>query len=951
MNGDTPELTEELEDIALLLAEQCMALGERMGSDPLSAEQLLPLEEEYARLAMACDLYRHNELASVAAWAERNTHAMATLPIDAQRGLLDDGQPYQWVELCAAYLGNPGDGSLLAELNNALQDPAWPEPFPADQMEALLTELCAPDRASADSDAPVETTDTAESSGDYPLHWSEDVHPELLDAFFIEAPDQTARLAGLLRTIAASDTPVDEETHRTATRLAHTLKGASSVVGIAPVTELTHLLEDILNFSSEASLPEPLREHMDAAADCLEGLFDALQDKGAAPNNYLALRHQLEQWRERLLETARSEDDIAPDTPRKTATPAKHARNSEPNLLVPVSLIDRLLNLVDEMATTTGRALAELESTLNYSLQSREQADRARRTLTEFGALVDESLALGNTQTSGNASAADSPFDPLEMDRYNAVHGVNNALEEALADNREITLASARHLRRMNDILHDQNRVREEIGATLLRTRLIPIKTLTPRLERIVRETCRATGKQAELVVNDNQLTLDTDIINSLAEPLLHLLRNAVDHGIEPTAIRVAAGKPEIGRITLNCERAGNRVHLELQDDGAGMDIDAIHRRALACGLIDETETLDEEATLALVMQPGFSTREEVSTVSGRGIGMDVVETSIQHLQGSIHLESDAGAGSRIHLQVPTTLVSMNAVVARISGHAFAIPGDGISQLLYIEDDPLRLGHWPEELAGYHRNAECWRYAYQDDELAIEPLSALLGLPSPDITQPSGSIMVLVEEADGTRHLFQIDEVMQTRNILLKPLVPYLGNVPGVIGACLLANGDVAPVLDIQRLLDYRREGFDSAQPGRMQPPPTPAEAPPPEILIVDDSLSNRKALSLMIEQLGYTPITAIDGLDALEHLDESLPALVLTDLEMPRMNGIELTHALRQQQETSDLPIVMITSRSSRKHRQQSEEAGVDDYLTKPVDNDTLTDCVKHWVENEAPA
>lgn len=949
MNGDTPALTEELEDIALLLAEQCMTLGAQMETHPLSAEQLLPLEEEYARLAMACDLYRHGELASLAAWGERNIRAMAALPVDAQRRLLDTGLPYQWVELCAAYLGSPGDGSLLAELKNTLQHPDWPEPFPADHMEALLTELCAPDDTTTRHDETPETHPVPEPAAGYPLHWSEDVHPELLDAFFIEAPEQTARLADLLRKIAASDTPVDEETHRTATRLAHTLKGASSVVGIAPVTDLTHLLEDILNFSSEAPLPETLREHMSAAADCLEGLFDALQDKGAAPDNYLALSHALEQWREQLLEEAESEDDATPEAPRKARAPAKHVRSSEPNLLVPVSLIDRLLNLVEEMATTTGRALAELESTLGYNLQSQEQDSRARRTLAEFGALVDESLALGKAEV-GSESDADSPFDSLEMDRYNAVHGANNAMEEALADSREITLASARHLRHMNDILHDQNRVREEIGATLLRTRLIPIKTLVPRLERIVRETCRSTGKQAELVVNDNQLALDTDIINSLAEPLLHLLRNAVDHGIEPAAIRTASGKPEIGRITLNCTRSGNRVHLELEDDGAGMDIDGIRRQALTRGLIDDADALDEEATLALVMQSGFSTREEVSTVSGRGVGMDVVQASIQRLQGNIRIESDAGAGSRIHLRVPTTLVSVNAVVVRVSGHAFAIPGDSISQLLYIEDEPLRLGRWPEELADYHRGAECWYYAYQDDELAIEPLAALLGLPSPDIAQPAGSTMVLFEEADGARHLFQIDEVVQTRNILLKPLAPYLGNVPGVIGACLLANGDVAPVLDIKRLLDYRREGFDPEQHARMQAPPAPAEAPA-EILIVDDSLSNRKALSLMIEQLGYTPITAIDGLDALEHLDESLPALILTDLEMPRMNGIELTYALRQQQETSEIPIVMITSRSSRKHRQQAEDAGVDDYLTKPVDSDTLTDCVKQWVENEAPA
>ncbi len=953
MNADVPALSEELEDIALQLAEQCLALVPQTDSPEASWQ---PMRDEYARLAMTCELYGQDELARTARWGGDNLGRIARLPADAQRERLDQGLPYQWIEYCAAYLADPGEAGLLVELRNSLLDPGWPEALSMEQLEALLTSLCTP----ADEPAPSGTTAPEESPQEsdtsaYPLRWSDDVHPELLDAFFIEAPVQAAQLAGHLRAIAASEGVADEESCRTATRLAHTLKGASSVVGIDALTELTHRLEDILNHSVASPLPAPLREDMGAAADCLEGLLDALQGSAPPPDNFPALRDALETWRKRLEEEADEEPQSAAgaeaeptaENPRAArAGGLRHA--SEPKLLVPVSLVDRLLNLVDEMATTTGRALSELERVLDYGLQAREQDQRARRILAEYASLVDEALAAGIDE-SPSAGDGDEPFDALEMDRYNNAHGVNNMLEETLADSREIHQASTRHLRRLNDILHDQNRVREEIGATLLRTRLVPFRTLVPRLERIVRETCRATGKRAELVVEENQLALDTDIINDLAEPLLHLLRNAVDHGIEPAGVRSALGKPASGRITLSGRRIGNQIELTLHDDGAGLDPERIRRRAIERGLIDADSELDEAATLALVMRPGFSTRDEVSTVSGRGIGMDIAQATLQRMRGSLRIESRLGEGTRIHLRVPATLVSVNAVIARAGGHVFAVPGDSIAQLLYIDDDALELGEWPEALAAYHPGEACWRYRHDGETLAIEPLEALLGLPTREIEQAAGATALLIETTASERHLLHVDEIAQTRNILLKPLEPYLGNVPGVIGACLLNDGDVAPVLDIARLLDYRRDGFE---PSRRPPPaPTGHRAAPDEILIVDDSLSNRKALSLMIEQLGYTPLTAIDGIDALERLEEHRPALVLTDLEMPRMNGIDLTQTLRQQPEISEIPVVMITSRSSRKHREQAREAGVDDYLTKPVDDETLSACVRRWTSNEVPA
>ncbi len=928
MSNAHTALAEEFEDAALQLAESCMAPNDTT---------IDGLSEEYARLAMACELHDESALAATLRWGESNLRALASSPPEHRQTLLEQGLPYQWIEYCAAWLRDPNDSTLLVELRDRLRDPDWPEALDDARLEALLTALCASDgeanAKSSEEDAP----DSEHSDGGYPLHWSEEVHPELLEAFFIESPGQAERLAMLLRRIANDE--ADDETRLTAARLAHTLKGASGVVGIEALSHLTHLTEDILDYCGRASPPEALRDDLTETADCLEGLFDALQGKAPPPADYPALVERLEAWRERL---APSEEAMPTGTPERAPPATPRRRRVEPMLQVPVALIDRLLNLVDELATTTGRARVEVARLVDLDQLARQQDERSQTVLGEMADLIENRLGNGARLTTPNGD--DPPFDELELDRYNAAHGVVNMLEESLADGRELAHDATDQLRLLDEILREQGRVREEIGATLLRTRLIAIRTLIPRLERIVRETCRATGKQALLIVENDELVLDTDIINSLAEPLLHLLRNAVDHGIETPSERIAAGKAERGTIHLRCERIGNRVRLVLDDDGAGWDLERIRARATEQGLIDAATELDEEQTLALVLRPGFSTREQVSTISGRGIGMDIVKASIERLRGQLRLRALSEGGTRIEIELPTTLVAVDALIVEVGGQPFAIPADGIERLVYIDDEHLRLAPWPEEIAAYYATAECWRYRLDENrEAALEPLAALLGMRWSEITQPSGTTALLVETA-GSRHLFCVDRVIHPRNILLKPLEPYLTQVPGLTGACLLDAGDVAPVLDLGRLLAYRRGGFDPRALLATVTPLTTVE-PRAEVLIVDDSLSNRKALSLMVEQLGYVPITAIDGLDALDRVEDQPPALILTDLEMPRMNGIELTHVLRQMPLGADLPIVMITSRSSRKHREQAREAGISDYLTKPVDDVTLRECLDHWL------
>jgi len=462
--------------------------------------------------------------------------------------------------------------------------------------------------------------------------------------------------------------------------------------------------------------------------------------------------------------------------------------------------------------------------------------------------------------------------------------------------------------------------------------RMEPVKTLLPRLERIVRETARKTAKQVNFVVKGEDLAIDTDVLKGLADPLLHLLRNAIDHGIETPEQREQLGKPSTGEIVLTFTQKGDQVVLSLQDDGAGICPDTIYQKALKTGLVDPDEVLSEQDKLRLILKAGFSTRDTITEVSGRGVGMDVVNSALKTMSGHMHIQSEKNQGTEMHLQLPLTLVAANALLVQASDNIVAIPSTSISQIYYLVKDSAE-----------YRDKQ-WFVTVQDQKLALQPLSHLLGWPVRAFDATINQSILILENQNKLYAIY-IDEVLHSQEIILKSLKPWMDNVSGVNGVCLLRKGVVAPVLDIATLLKTTPT-FNYAQlnEGEQQ---LNSQSEVSQILVVDDSLSNRKALSLMIEPLGYEVLTAVDGSDALQKLEDNSIQLVITDLEMPNMNGLEMVEFMRSEPTMQHLPIIMVTSRSTVKHRKLARQAGVDAYLTKPVDNETLTSHIDHYFNN----
>ncbi len=940
LDEDRLAFAEELEEVALQLS----MLDTRLET----ARQLEQVAAEYERLSMTAEMYAWQDVVAIVNWVQ------TSLTTEAAPELLAQGKYFTWLEMTALVLREPDELSHLPMLTAELMDFSWPEALDPQLLQQFLLTL----RSSGA--VPLEETSEAVSSSTTELAFAADVHPELLAAYLAETPGHITEAARLIRVIAKGDSLREQQRH--ASRLVHTIKGSSGVVGVEPIANFTHQLEDLLDAAALQTLPVGLGAILEASSDCLEALFDHLKAGTGLPEEYADLNRQLKEWKERLEQEPAQEatdDDLAEEAlslmsvvnlpsfiteqggepladelTEGEATPlSTTAWQAGAAVAVNEERVGRLLSLTGELISSSSQSAELLQQSSRMGKQLYQHDEQIRQRLDELETAI-EHQAQRQVKGSRLSQKEGQTLDELELESYSDLVSANNLLMEAAADSHELVQNLQQMLRRLMDELYQQQRIQRQLSEAVLSMRLTPVSTLLPRLERIVRETCRKTGKKAEIEIQGQHLQVDADILKGVADPLLHLLRNAVDHGIESPEERVAAGKPEVGKITLSFARQGNHIRLSLEDDGAGMNLERIRARGIERGLIQADTALAEEALLRLVMQPGFSTRDEVSEVSGRGVGMDVVQAAIEKLRGSLNLYSQAGLGTKVVLDLPQTLISTHALVVRAGENWVAIPADSIEQVLYVAADESIDDHG------------VWRIQTNRYQLPVESLAQLLHWPATAVNIKQGHTLLIIR-GEKSVHALYANEVLPSRDIVIKSLAPWLNYLPGIQGACILANGTVAPVLDMIRLVRDLEDGkiqLQAADEVKLVEPSKAAST----ILVVDDSLSNRKALRLSLEGMGHVVHTAVDGLDALQIMNHTSVDMVLTDMEMPRMNGLEMTQAIRIWPEMKDLPVIMITSRSTRKHRDLAEQAGVDGYLTKPVQTAALQEQIKKWLDTQ---
>ncbi|MFO1351942.1 MAG: response regulator [Gammaproteobacteria bacterium] len=726
-------------------------------------------------------------------------------------------------------------------------------------------------------------------------------------------------------------------------------------MGIRGIANLTHHIEDILvAFSKHQTLPTAvLNQTLTHAADTLEAMSEALAGISDAPpeRQTLALMQEVLDWanlidrqgipgdaerpkvRDALpgLKAAEPavEEQTAEEHHAAAAQPAmaeaggqKAAAATTPSAAARVSadLVDELLRLAGEAMILNRQLQDRLVRTQNQLKSIHSHNSNIQQMVLELEQLVDvrgiSSPMLRHLGAGG--------FDPLEMEQYNELHTVSRRLLEAVTDTREMNREVDSHLTLLDGLLNDQRRVQRENEETVMRTRMVPVKTIAARLQRSVRQACRLTGKEAELVLNGGETLMDSEVLNSLVDPLMHLLRNAVDHGIERPEERAIIGKPRSGSIVLDFWREGNSIVVRCKDDGAGLNYAAIRYAAIERGLLRENQRVSEEELARLIMMPGFSTRSEATQVSGRGIGMDAVYTRVQELKGSLNIRSEANKGSQFDLKLPVTLLSTHGLLVRVQKRLFAVSDRSVEQILYSGSGSLgRVGNKTT-------------YQIGDDIYEATALDNLLGLGDPQDDEHRLRPALLVREESGRNRVVFVDEVIDSLDLVVKNMGRYIPTIRGIMGATILGDGSATAVLDLPELLaggKMRARGGAALK----EAAPAAAVSRAPLALVVDDSLTARRVLADFVKDLGYEVRTASDGLEAVAILEQRTPNILLVDMEMPRMNGLELTSHVRSNAQTKHLPVIMITSRSTEKHRQSAEQAGVNAYLVKPFSEDEL--------------
>lgn len=840
-----------------------------------------------------------------------------------------------------AYLAAPDDPSTGAGLIDLLQGDTWkPAPAPG-YLSALIRGLAMVELTEDAQDAVARQTQAQPE--DVVLTLPADLNQELLDGLLLELPVHTGEFSAAIQHLAAgAGTLADIDV---AKRAAHTLKGAANTVGIKGIATLTHHVEDILiALSKHAALPSrALAETLSNAGDCLEAMGEAVMGTGPEPDYAVAVVQEVLDWANRIdregVPTADDEMALAPsaasrsgsgeDAGAAAATPLPH---HEAMVRVPASLIDELLRLMGENIISTGQVRERLRRLAQQNRLLQQQNQVFLQLAIELEELVDLRDA---GRTFGPVRAGDD-FDPLEFERYSELHTVSRRLIEAATDAGELSRDAKNELGELNELVEVQSRLHTQSQNTVLRTRMVPVATIVSRMQRSVRQAARLLDKQVALQVNGADTMVDSNILNDLADPLMHMLRNAVDHGIEFPAQRAAAGKPGEGRIELSFLREGNQVVVRCRDDGAGLDLAAIRRNAEEKGLLAAGQVSGDDELARLIFEPGFSTRSESTQVSGRGIGMDVVHSRVLQLKGMINLHGTPGRGLEIEIRLPATLISTYALLVRARQHVFAISSYGIHDIHYVTPDQVQ-GVGSEQF-----------FRVGEEIYPLADFSALLNLPQSRRSneRDEGFPVLLVRQDGGAVHAVRVQEIIDSSELVVKGFGRYVPKPHGVVGATILGDGSVAAVIDLPEVMRKPVRATKAAESPDAHSSRNDAAGGRPSrfaALVVDDSLSARRATAQFMKDAGFDVRTAIDGLEAISILDKWKPNILLVDMEMPRMNGLELTAHIRARAGMERVPVVMITSRSTEKHRQQAETAGVNVYLTKPFSDDEL---LKHVME-----
>lgn len=597
------------------------------------------------------------------------------------------------------------------------------------------------------------------------------------------------------------------------------------------------------------------------------------------------------------------------------------ASNNE-MIRISASLMERMINLSGEAAINRARIDMSMVS-LTASIE--EMGATVQRLHDQLRRMDIELESQILAQIDDKALIDSGEFDPLEMDQYSSLNQLSKSLSESASDLLDLKATLLEKTRDGENLLLQLSRTQNELQDGLMYSRMVPFSRLTPRLQRIVRQVSSELGKNVELNVINADDEIDRTILERITSPLEHMLRNAIDHGIEMPDERAAAGKPKSGKIALEVVREGSEILVHLTDDGAGINVEAVRKKAIAQGLISANDTsLSDVDIMQYIFNAGLSTTNVVTQISGRGVGMDVVRSEIRQLGGSVSVDSVRGQGSRFTMRVPLTVAVSDTLVVRAADRQYAVPLGQIERVTQLNAKTL-LTYYQSNDNTLEIEGKAYRLRYLNEILSGHDFSELMS------TNQSFPV-ILVKNQAGQNLALQVDEIVGSRiEVVVKPLGAQLSHVSGISAATIMGDGSVMFILDLMALLLNARARVAVAIEKSQE------QSKRPVILVVDDSVTVRKVTSRFLERQGFEAVVAKDGVDAIEILQDLMPDLMLLDIEMPRMDGFEVATHVRRNSRLAQLPIIMITSRTGEKHRERAFEIGVTDYMGKPFQENEL--------------
>ena len=770
------------------------------------------------------------------------------------------------------------------------------------------------------------------------------IDDEVLGIFLEEAEELNEAINQCVLDWASN--PQTSEYYDNLLRHLHTMKGGARLAGLNSLGEYTHNFETFL--INVQQNPVPLDEAFFATVNQRQdeiarrvGVYRKLVQGDAQPEELAAMTRDLDSTPTMIASAAlpatqTSEEDsqeqsseglasqVSSDSALAAEVDSEKTTTNQNQEMVRVSseLLEELIDLSGESNITRGRveqqirdfgeSLQEMEDTIN-----RIRADVRRL---EIEAESRETV-FHNTEHTGKSN-----FDDLEMDRYTMLQEISRTLNEGSSDMLDLKDTLRNKSRDVESLLHQQARIGTEIQEGLTRTRMVPIARLIPRLRRIVRQISAEVGKSVKFDAFNVEGELDRNVLEKIVAPLEHMLRNAVDHGIESSDKRLAANKPETGKISLRLSRESGYLVLNVSDDGGGINVDAVKRKAIERGVISADDEISDHEIMQFIMHAGFSTAEKVTQISGRGVGMDVVASEIKQLGGSVSIDSTLGLGTEFAIRIPFTVSINRALLVVVREETYAIPLNSIEGMVRVS---------PYELEAYYQpEAPLYEYAGQPYRLAY--LGKMLEKSDdPDLTGQVSPLPVILASNAESAVALQVDRVIGSREVVVKSLGPQFSQVGGIAGATIMGDGNIVVILDLMALVhkaDLREEGVQKVDElNEIARPRTR------KIMIVDDSVTVRKVTTRLMERQGWEVTTAKDGVDAVNQLQNIYPDVVLLDIEMPKMDGFEVLRTVRRDPRLANLPIIMITSRTGEKHKQQALELGVNRFLGKPFQEANL--------------